>query len=336
MIFRNFKPIIQVFGGSDKLNCCDVGNMRYKCAYLWGTISLLSIVLTIQCFGSSYDINNGSFENFYYNREYDINIPTDWECTNYTAVVGNFIPMPENSQGETTYWRINTAVGLLPFKGEHLLVLSTGNLKGHPSVVNATVWRSITSQAGDKLTGVYFFGTCDYIDVLPLYNDWADIKLTHETDPNKDVNIVYVCTQDMGSYRLHDNGSMSGWKRFEYTFDANHTGNYNLVIGVNDYSDVIYNSYLAVDGLVLCHNPPQFGDFNCDCTVDFQDFALLAADWLCDCNDPNIHNDPQSNPNFYNDPNRNCLLGTNIVGEGLVDYNDLQIMSENWLEGTKQ
>jgi hypothetical protein len=305
--------------------------MNCKCAHFWGAISLLSLCLTVQGFGAP-DVTNGRFELYDYNQILDINTPTDWQCENYTAVVGYFVPQP--GRGATTNWRINLQTGLLPFEGEHFLVLSTGNVS--QPVQYAKVWQSITVQAGEKLTGVYFFGTCDYIQSYPSFNDWGEITLVHETDPNQDVNLVHVAVEDVGSFGIGDNGSMSGWKRFEYVFDANHTGTYNLIILVSDYGDLDYESYLAVDGLVLCHNPPVTGDLNCDCTVDFQDFALLAADWLCDCNDPNVHNDPQSKPDLYNDPNFNCLLGTDLTGDGPVDTNDLQVMSEHWLEGTKE
>lgn len=306
--------------------------MNCKCAHFWGAISLFSLVLTVQVQAIP-DPYNGRFELYDYNGTLDINTPTGWQHENYTAVVGHFIPQPEN--GTTTNWRINLQTGLLPFEGEHFLVLSTGNVPRQP-VEYAKVWQSITVQAGEKLTGVYFFGTCDYIQSYPSFNDWGEITLVHETDPNQDVNLVHVAVEDVGSFGVGDNGSMSGWKRFEYVFDANHTGTYNLIILVSDYGDIAYDTYFAVDGLVLCHNPPVTGDLSCDCTVDFQDFALLAADWLCDCNDPSVHNDPQSKPDLYNDPNSNCLLGTDLTGDGPVDTNDLQVMSEHWLEGTKE
>lgn len=286
--------------------------MNCKCAHFWGAISLLSVFLTTQVISAPY---NGRFELFDYNDTIDINTPTGWQYENYTDVVGHFIPHPE--PGETTNWRINLQTGLLPFEGEHFLVLSTGDMP--EQVAYAKVWQSITVGAGDKLTGVYFFGTCDY----KPYNDFAYIKLIPpRNDPNlSEVNIVQISIQDLGDF-----SSMSGWERFEKTFDVNQAGTYDLTILVSDYGDAIWDTYFAVDGIVLCHNPPPAGDLSCDCTVNFEDFALLAVDWLCDCN----------NPNVYNDPNSNCLLGTDLTGDGPVDTKDLQIMSEYWLEGTKE
>jgi hypothetical protein len=303
--------------------------MNRKCAHFWSAISLLSVLLTIQAQAIP-DPCNGRFELYDYNAVLDINVPTGWQYKNYTAVVGHFVPQPEN--GRTTNWRISS---LSPFEGEHFLVLSTGNIPRN-SVAYAKIWQSITIQGGEKLTGVYFFGTCDYISNYPSFNDWAEIKLVHATDSNQDVNIIYVAVENVGSFGSDDNGSMSGWKRFEHVFEANQAGTYDLVISVNDYGDTAYESYFAVDGLVLCQDPPVTGDISCDCTVNFQDFAFLAADWLCDCNDPNVHNDPQSDPNLYNDPNTNCLLGTDLTGDGPIDINDLQVMSGYWLEGTKE
>jgi hypothetical protein len=260
--------------------------------------------------------NNGRFEFFDFNDTFDINTPTGWICENYTDVVSNFIPHPEPDQGSFENWRINTKTGLFPFEGNYFLVLSTGDVRPEPTY--AKVWQTITVATGDKLTGVYFFGTCDYL----VYDDFGEIKLIAE--PNlglSDMTLVRISITDVGSH-----GSLSGWTRFEHTFEANEAGNYNLVISVNDDIDSIWDTYFAVDGLALCKNASQFGDINGDCTTNFQDFALLAADWLSNCN----------NPDVFNDPNSNCRLGTNLTGNGLIDNNDLQIMSEYWLDGTKQ
>jgi hypothetical protein len=260
---------------------------------------------------------NGGFELFDYNDIIDINTPTGWHCENYTAVVGNFIPHPE--QGNTTNWKINLTEGLHPFEGNSFLVLSTGDWPQGSTY--AKVWQNITVGAGDKLTGAYFFGTCDYWD----FNDFAYIKLIPVPggDPNySDVNIVQVSLMSVGG----DYSSLSGWKRFEYTFDADQAGTYELTLFVSDYRDNILDSYLAVDGLALCHNPPAKGDLNCDCIVNFVDFTILANDWWYNCNDQNV----------FNDPNRKCLLGTDLTGDGPVDTNDLRVMSEYWLQGSAQ
>lgn len=273
--------------------------------------------------------NNGRFELFDVNGPYGtygFNTPTGWYCdANYAAVVDKLTPRDYR-------WKLQT--DLLPFDGNHFLLLSTGTeniLRYEPN--NAKIWQTISVNAGDKLTGVYFFGTRDYSSFL----DWGEIKLTPLADSNlHELSIVYVTVEDVGSFGSNDAGSMSGWKRFEYTFNADEAGIYKLTIRACDYHDAVYDTFFAVDGLVLCHNPAQAGDFSCDCTVNFEDFAFLAADWLCNCKDPNIFNDPQSDPNLYNDPNSNCLLGTDLSNDGPVDANDLMILSENWLEGIKE
>ena len=285
--------------------------MSCKCTHLWNAISLIAIVLTTQGFCAS-EVNNGRFELYEFN---EVNVPTGWQCENYADVVGNFIPHPD--QGGFTNWRIDTTTGLFPFEGEHFLVLSTGDMP--EQVTYAKVWQSITIDACDKLTGVYFFGTCDY----KPFDDFAYIKLIPPPgDLNlSEINVVQISVLDLGDF-----SSMSGWKRFEYTFDINQAGTYNLTIFVGDYEDEYWDSYFIVDGIVLCHDPPAAGDLSCDCTVNFQDFAFLAADWLRNCN----------NPSDYNDPNSHCLLGTDLTGDGPVDINDLQVMSEYWLEGIKE
>ena len=63
------------------------------------------------------------------------------------------------------------------------------------------------------------------------------------------------------------------------------------------------------------------GDINHDCLVNLRDFSWLATDWLKNCNDPN----------YSSDPNSNCYKGTDLNGDGPVDLNDLEIMSDNWI-----
>lgn len=72
---------------------------------------------------------------------------------------------------------------------------------------------------------------------------------------------------------------------------------------------------------VLSDGRVIIGDFNRDCVVGFTDFAILVNDWLYDCSDPNV---------YYNDPNRNCHLGTDLTGDGWVDWDDLRIFQQYW------
>lgn len=283
-------------------------------------VLILGILLVSQAAG---DPNNGRFEFFDHNETLDINRPSGWYYdANYAAVVSSLTP-------RDSLWKLTT--NLIPFEGDYFLLLSTGTENLNITEPYGTeIRQTINAEAGDKLTGVYFFGTIDYSGFI----DWGTIRAIPIENPSQPIEIVYVTVEDVGSYGSGDTGSMSGWRRFEYTFET--AGTYELNISVNDYSDSIYDSFFAVDSLVLCHNPSGAGDFSCDCTVNFEDFVFLAADWMCNCKDPNVFDDPESDPNFYNDPDRNCLLGTDLSNNGPVDVNDLGILSENWLEGTKE
>ncbi|MFA6186654.1 MAG: hypothetical protein WC770_05510 [Phycisphaerae bacterium] len=253
----------------------------------------------------SNDINNPSFEIFDYNESLDYNTPTGWERVNYAAITNYF-------NNRSTNWDPNFR-GLLPYEGNYFVVLSS--LDGMTNF--SEIRQEITINPGDRLTGAYFFGTHDYIP----YDDWAVIQLVDTNDTVVGKNIV-----DVNIARVQSWGSMRGWKRFDYVFDANQAGTYDLKIAVFDKYDSILASYFAVDGLVICPNSPISGDINADCAVDFFDFAMLADDWMCDCNDNGV----------FNDPNHNCVYGTDSDNSGFVDFNDLQAIANHWLFGTMQ
>lgn len=296
--------------------------MRFNHLQSWRIIILIFGILSIS--KAAIEPNNGNFELGDFNEILNINYPAGWfHDANYAAIVTHFTP-PTSER-----WKITN--DLLPFDGNSFVVLSTGPegvVTPDPNYVR--IWQTITVSQGDKLTGMFFFGTTDYI-LSGYFNDWAEIKIDHHTDPNLNRMIQRVSIEEVGSH-----SSMSGWKKFEHIFEANEAGNYTLVIRVCDYQDSILPSYLAVDSLVLCRNPSDEGDFNADCIVNFEDFAFFAADWMCNCRDPAIHNDPAADPNYYNDIESNCLLGTDLDDSGPVDINDIKIMSEGWLDGIKE
>ncbi len=299
--------------------------MNCKYVQFKGVVVVIVSLLISQVYADPNGIINGSFELYDVNTVLEFNMPTGWNTDgHYTAIVDHLTPRGPK-------WKLKK--DLLPFDGNHFLLLSTGMERKLPTDPNqANVWQTITVNAGDKITGVYFFGTVDY----NVYKDWATIQLI-PMEPNLSyLQLVYVDVVKVGSWHQYETGSISGWKRFEHTFTFGEAGTYTLVIRVCDYKDNLYDSFFAVDSLVLCHNPAQAGDFSCDCTVNFKDFAYFAHDWRCNCKDPNVHNDHQSDPNYYNDPNSYCLLGTDLNNDGPVDINDLQIMSEHWLEGIKE
>jgi hypothetical protein len=295
-----------------------------KCKYVQCEgVFIILILFTSLVFA---DPNNGRFELYDVNAVLGFNTPKGWNIDDhYTAVVDHLTP-------RNSHWKLKK--DLLPFDGNYFLLLSTGTegkLSRDPNQAN--VWQTITINAGDKLTGVYFFGTQDY----NLYNDWAEIKLVPLVDSNlSTLQLVSVDVIKVGSWHPNETGSMSGWKRFERIFTPEEAGVYTLKIRVCDYQDWNVSSVFAVDGLVLCHNPAQTGDLSCDCTVNSKDFVYFAKDWRFNCKDPNVHNDSQSDPNYYNDPNSYCLLGTDLNNDGPVDITDLLILSEHWLEGIKE
>ncbi|MCE5339857.1 MAG: hypothetical protein LLF92_01840 [Planctomycetaceae bacterium] len=259
--------------------------------------------------------NNGSFERFVHNESTGYNDPNDWSTLNVVTVVNGF--WPDNFPGTKNRWLIDLDSNFRAFKGENLLVLSSGN----SDIEYSKAWRQISISEGDKLIGVYFFGACDYLN----YNDWAEIKLVPLYDSN--LSTIMVAFADIAL--LGDYGSFEGWTKFEYTFSAAEAGDYNLVLFVSDKNDKQLESYLLVDSIVLCkyneeNPPPEKGDFNCDGTVDFSDFNRLANDWQYDCNSATY------------DPNCSCLLGSDIDGSGPVDFNDLRIFSDNWLCGIRE
>lgn len=267
---------------------------------------LLCFCASMPALADSNDINNPSFELFDYNSPLDFNIPRDWGHVKYTAVVNCF-----NKRNPD--WNLDPVRGLLPYDGNYFVILSTGDFSPEPNY--AELRQPVTINAGDRITGAYFFGTYDYMS----FNDWGTIQLVQPGTNIVEANIVRVCIADIKSYR-----SMRGWQRFDYVFDIN--GNYDLRIFVSDYEDFAYNSYFAVDGLVICPNSPILGDINADCTVNSLDIAMLANDWMCDCNTPSI----------FNDPNHNCAHGTDSDKNSIVNFKDLQVIINYWLFGTMQ
>ncbi|MEN6384890.1 MAG: hypothetical protein ABFD79_06795 [Phycisphaerales bacterium] len=276
------------------------------------------------CFAN--EPNNGSFELFDNNENTHLNDPNFWQTENYANVLSTFIPDP--FPGAKSEWAIDIYSPFEPFDGNSFILLSS--IDG--GEVYSLASQKLTIGQGDKLQGVYFFGACDYRP----FSDYAIIKLvsTDEIEPLPDVNIAYFDIDMLGNY-----GSFGGWKRFEHTFTAQEAGEYNLVLKVSDVGDSALNSYLAVDGLLLSrynakNPPPEKGDFNCDGTVDLEDFRIMAGDWGYDCNNP-IYYNSNSGQRIY-DPNCNCLLGTDIDGSGPVDFNDMGIFFDNWLMGNRR
>ena len=284
--------------------------MNHKCLQF-----LLVFCLIVSVYAR---VNNGDFEEGVvlieqsYPGYEDFNAPLGWDRERYAAVVDNFVPDPVLGQGNYDYWLIDTEIGLLPYSNQFFVVLSTGDF--YPNEQVSQIWQKVCVNSGDRISGVYFFGTCDY----PRFDDYATITLIPDSNAGlEELELVRISASNVGQF-----SSIAGWERFEHTFSPAEAGTYNLVLFVTDLVDEIYESYLAVDDITICA-APEYGDLNYDCWVNMTDFSLFAQDWLQDCSDPS----------YLAEPKNNCSYGTNIDTDGLVDANDLYLMSQFWLNG---
>lgn len=287
-------------------------------------------------------ILNGSFEipdpnmpewfipALYWSRSYDNSYK---DC--YAGLHTQFAPTPQYDRNiEMVHWNIPA-----PYHGSKFIVLSTGDLglPSDPAISSSTIYQTITFEAGQRLSGAFFFGTCDFIQ----YNDYGKIYL-EPVDPNHswptDIVLAYSDVLIVGDYK-----STNQWVPFTYDFTESTAGTYRLVCTVRDMLDTIYKSYLAVDGLKVCTTLYEHGDINMDCSVDIQDLTILSEAWLAWCPDPNyINGDPNSMPSrplppdFVYDPNSidpNCPCDiADINKDWFVDTQDLTLLTDYWLQ----
>ena len=195
-------------------------------------------------YGWGAGITNPGFESYTFDQTLDFNIPTGWQRENYTAAVQRFIPQPK--QGSTENWNIDPEQGLTPFEGDSFVVVSNGSIDPDPD--RGRLWQQVIFAPGEKLSGAYFFGTADY----EPYDDHGTIKLLAESGSGlSDIEIVSISVSDVGDY-----SSTAGWVYFESpVFTELTAGTYTVEIGVYDFANRYYESYLAVDGLVLVPEP---------------------------------------------------------------------------------
>ncbi|MBN1456391.1 MAG: hypothetical protein JW912_00885 [Sedimentisphaerales bacterium] len=293
-----------------------------------GAVLLYGLLIAVHAFTAFpvyADIVNPSFELFEYHADPNFSKPFCWEIENYAADVNNLMPL-NDGQGEGGYqgWPDDIKDnGLFAIDGERLLMLSTGHIGEPGDTDHGKAWQHITAQEGDRLSGYYFFGTCDYIDDLDDYNDYATITLVRNPDPNDNIELIYINVSDVGNY-----SSMGGWERFEYIFSAETAGECDLTFHVQDAVDDYVNSYLGIDDLELCA-APEHGDINLDCQADYLDFAIIAQFWQINCYGP---------PGDMSDPNRcDDWAGVDSPGDfddnEIIDVNDLKIFASEWLTG---
>ena len=200
--------------------------------------------------------------------------------------------IPEILTTFTAEDRNNNEVTIDAVDGNNFILLSTGG--GTPEASYSQISQVIDVNAGDSISGVYFFSTTDW---MPQWNDSGMVYLStpepNTTTGEYDVEIL-LAYSDVNSVVIFGGspgGSMASWGRFVYTIAPEEAGTYRLVIRVADSIDYAYPSRLAVDTLQITPGPPGpwcdyklVGDINHDCKVDLADFAMMSENWLIDCN----------------------------------------------------
>jgi hypothetical protein len=205
--------------------------------------TLLFAVIGILTFASALSagsINNPGFESVDVGGEFDT--PSDWVVENYGAVVEGFIP--NEYSGDKSMWKIPLAEKLMPYEGSRFVLLSSGD----STLQHGKISQQITVDAGDIITGAYFFGTCDYVP----WDDYAEIKLVAaEGSGLSDIILAHISVADVGNF-----GSTDGWVTFQSEAFTDLTcGTYILECSVNDTADCLLESYLAVDALHIIPEP---------------------------------------------------------------------------------
>jgi hypothetical protein len=241
------------------------------------------------------------------NGSFDANstLPTSWQIDQ------DGVP-PEIRQIFSTFespYPSNTEVNLPPFDDQYFLLLKSDDRR-HPQTNFSQISQKITVHAGQRISGVYFFSTGDYIP----YDDTATIKLIPDPCSNSvgltEILLAKKSVADVNSYQC-----MSGWETFTHDFNDANAGTYTLTLRVADAIDNIYTSRLAVDALKIECIYVLAGDINSDCIVNFLDFALLANQWLGECT-----------------PEQPCSANINEpTPDNIVDFADLAVLAEHWL-----
>jgi hypothetical protein len=204
-----------------------------RTTFLFAAIGILAFTSAL----SAGSIKNSSFESVDVGTEFDT--PSDWDVENYAAAVDGFIP--DEYSGDKSAWNIPLDTELTPFEGSKFALLSNGD----PTISYAKMSQTITVDAGDIITGAYFFGACDYVP----WDDYAEIKLV--AGAGSDIVLVHISVADVGNY-----GSTDGWITFQSdAFTDLNCGTYTLVCSVDDRDDQQLESYFAVDALQIVPEP---------------------------------------------------------------------------------
>jgi hypothetical protein len=259
------------------------------------------------------DVNNGGFEE-------DPNFPLHWEVTGYIPPIDEIPTIVEQYIFPDRH--VYKDIILDPCEGQQFLVIQSG---GGAADTNYTELRqTIIVRPGDTISGVYFFGTSDYMP----YNDRCVIGLADPCFPflhpdriEKWEMQTIMAFEDVNG--VGDRSSTLGWKPFSHTFTDSEAGDRLLVLLVEDAIDYLYPSFLAVDALHIVPGPAcRFlisGDLNDDCKVDFLDIDRMAGEWLNVCDTSTWCN--------------NCdIYRVESPGIGYtVDFSDFRVLAANWL-----
>ena len=237
---------------------------------------LLALLLVPCLLKAEFFLQNGSFDE-------DSATAVLWDSIGIPAmIVSSYVASNSGSN----------SIPVIPKDGEYFAVLESFAYIGEPDCTQLT--QIIDVNAGECLTGSYFFDANDY---LP-FNDIATIKLMPIAgDPCSGSAEILLAQKSISDPRIQDYGSMLDWQTFSHTFDSNDAGRYQLVLMIENGGDHLLPSFLLVDGFKIAPGVPEpicnyviAGDLTDDCKVNFADFAILAENWLLDCeltpNDP--------------------------------------------------
>ena len=182
----------------------------------------------VLCFsGMAGAIENGSFEDGF----------TGWEVSGYSWETAPIFV--------ANFRSAETGVTVEPVDGSNVAVLKSGDAIFH-SAQYTEMSQEITFEAGDVLSGSYFFATNDYL----RWNDFAKVTLEPLSIEGDILTLAYKDVAAVGDYC-----SMTGWGTFEQKFDISNAGKYKLTFRVEDFEDYLWSSYLVIDDVKVTSVP---------------------------------------------------------------------------------
>jgi hypothetical protein len=292
----------------------------YARAGVWITLDYPGATIT-----EAYDISGSNVVGWYMDSLgihgflYD---GTTWTTLNYpgaavTIINGisgsNVVGVYQDSSGEhgflyngTTWTTLDypgaAATEARGISGSNIVgVYGHGGLEKHGFLYNGTTWTELyypgangntyaNGISGNKVVGGYYDSSGNGHGFLYDGTTWTTLDypgalLATETYGINNSRIVGRYKDSEGLHGLHGflyNGTT--WTTLDYPGASNTYA--NGVSGSN-----IVGSYedpnFRLHGFFFC-SEPILGDLNGDCKVDFQDFAILASDWLKNSSNVNV------------------------------------------------